>query len=48
MPVYAAELAPPKLRGFFVGMNAMGITFGYVRASYMGLAFYYSKSPAAQ
>lgn len=23
-PVYSAELAPPKLRGFFVGMNAMG------------------------
>ncbi|KAI9764617.1 MAG: hypothetical protein M1839_005803 [Geoglossum umbratile] len=48
IPVYTAELAPPKLRGFFVGMNAMGITFGYVTASYMGLAFYYTKSPAAQ
>lgn len=29
-------------------MNAMGITFGYAMASYMGLAFYYAKSPAAQ
>lgn len=48
MPVYAAELAPPKRRGFFVGMNSMGIAFGYVTASYMGLAFYYAKSPAAQ
>ena len=48
IPVYTTELAPPKLRGFFVGMNAMGISFGYVLASYMGLAFYFAKSPAAQ
>ena len=48
-PVYCAELAPPKLRGFFVGMNGMGITLGYSLASYMGLAFYYdSKNPNAQ
>ena len=47
-PVYSAELAPPKLRGFFVGMNGMGITFGYAMASYMGLAFYYAQAPAAQ
>jgi MFS family permease len=48
IPVYSAELAPPALRGFFVGMNAVGITFGYCTASYMGLAFYYSESTAAQ
>ena len=47
MPVYAAELAPPKLRGFFVGMNCLGIALGYALAAYMGLAFYYTKSPAA-
>ncbi|OQV02402.1 hypothetical protein CLAIMM_07606 [Cladophialophora immunda] len=48
-PVYTAELAPPKLRGFFVGMNGMGITIGYSLASYMGLAFYYVENdPAAQ
>jgi MFS family permease len=29
-------------------MNGMGITFGYAMASYMGLAFYYAKEPAAQ
>jgi len=29
-------------------MNGMGITFGYAMASYMGLAFYYAKNPAAQ
>lgn len=47
-PVYSAELAPPALRGFFVGQNGMGITIGYSLASYMGLAFYYDKTPAAQ
>lgn len=48
-PVYCAELAPPKLRGFFVGMNGMCITLGYSLASYMGLAFYYDQSnPSAQ
>lgn len=47
-PVYCAELAPPKLRGFFVGMNGMGITLGYSLASYMGLAFYYAKDPSTQ
>lgn len=47
-PVYSAELAPPALRGFFVGQNGMGITIGYSLASYMGLAFYYAKAPAAQ
>jgi MFS family permease len=47
-PVYCAELAPPKLRGFFVGMNGMCITLGYSLASYMGLAFYYAKDPSTQ
>ncbi|OCL08881.1 MFS transporter [Glonium stellatum] len=48
IPVYSAELAPPKLRGIFVGMNLIGITFGYALASYMGLAFYFAKATAAQ
>lgn len=29
-------------------MNGMGIQTGYALASYMGLAFYYAKAPAAQ
>lgn len=28
-PTYCAELAPPKLRGFFVGMNGVNIALGY-------------------
>lgn len=48
-PVYTAELAPPEMRGFFVGMNGVLIAVGYAIASYMGLAFFYVKdSPAAQ
>ncbi|KAK5233553.1 hypothetical protein LTR47_005175 [Exophiala xenobiotica] len=38
-PVYCSELAPPVLRGFFVGMNGMLIATGYAFAAYMGLAF---------
>jgi MFS family permease len=46
--VYTAELAPPSLRGFFVGMNGVMIAIGYSLASYMGLAFYFAKNPAVQ
>jgi hypothetical protein len=46
IPVYSAELALPVLRGFFVSINTVGITFGYYTALYIGLAFYYSKSTA--
>ncbi|KAF2107746.1 general substrate transporter [Lophiotrema nucula] len=41
-PTYSAELAPPGLRGFFVGMNGVNIALGYGLASYMGMAFYFA------
>jgi len=47
-PVYSAELAPPELRGFFVGMNGVNIALGYGLASYMGMAFYFVKDPVTQ
>jgi MFS family permease len=47
-PVYTAELSPPGLRGFFVGMNGVNIALGYALASYMGMAFYFADNPAAQ
>lgn len=47
-PVYTAELAPPALRGLFVGMNGLGIALGYALATYVGLGFYYSTNPSAQ
>lgn len=36
-PVYCAELAPPSIRGLFVGMNGVNIAVGYGLASYMGM-----------
>jgi MFS family permease len=36
-PTYSAELAPPKIRGLFVGLNGVMIALGYGLASYMGM-----------
>jgi len=46
--VYSAELAPPALRGFLVGLNGIMIALGYGLASYMGMAFYYAPYGQAQ
>ncbi|OCL05855.1 MFS general substrate transporter [Glonium stellatum] len=46
--IYFAELAPPGLRGLFVGMNGVNIALGYGLASYMGMAFYFAKDPVTQ
>lgn len=43
-PVYSAELAPPSLRGLFVGMNGVNIALGYGLASYMGMGMSYHLS----
>ena len=37
-PVYSTELAPPKLRGFFVGMNGINIALGYGLGTHDALA----------
>ncbi|RVX65797.1 hypothetical protein B0A52_10328 [Exophiala mesophila] len=47
-PVYTAEIAPPALRGLFVGMNGIGIALGYAIATYIGLGFFYSSNPQLQ
>lgn len=47
-PTYCAELAPPGLRGFFVGMNGVNIALGYALASYMGMAFFFADDDAAK
>ncbi len=47
-PAYCAELAPPQMRGLFVGMNGVNICIGYALASYMGMAFYYAPYGQAQ
>ncbi|KAF2029182.1 MFS general substrate transporter [Setomelanomma holmii] len=47
-PTYSAELAPPGLRGFFVGMNGVNIALGYALGSYMGMAFYFASSDSSK
>lgn len=47
-PTYSAELAPPSLRGFFVGLNGINIALGYAVATYMGMAFYFAESDSAK
>lgn len=46
--MYSTELAPPKLRGFFVGLNGVFIATGYALATYMGMFFYYAPYGQAQ
>ncbi|KIY02780.1 uncharacterized protein Z520_01245 [Fonsecaea multimorphosa CBS 102226] len=46
--VFTSELAPPALRGFFVGMVGGGIVIGYSIASLMGLACFYIDDLQAQ
>ena len=48
VPVFVTELAPPALRGLFVGMGGFALAVGYALATYMGLAFYYSTNPSTQ
>ena len=48
VPVFVTELAPPALRGLFVGMGGFALACGYALATYMGLAFYYSTNPSTQ
>ena len=48
IPVYATELAPAGLRGFFVGLDGFMVGVGYSIASYMGLAFYSVSNPSTQ
>lgn len=48
VPVYCAELSPPKLRGFFVGLTGVMIGIGNSIPAYMGLAFFHVDNPVAQ
>lgn len=41
IPLWVAELAPPKIRGIFTDIYAVGMTVGYTIACYVGLGFYF-------
>ena len=47
-PVYTTELAPPRARGLFVGMNGVFIGMGYSLAAWMGVAFHFADNPSTQ
>ena len=46
--MYTAELAPPAVRGFMVGLCGVMVGVGYMLANFMGLAFFYSTDPVLQ
>lgn len=48
VPLYQSEIAPPRIRGFLVGMHGVGICFGYLSSSWVGFAFYFVNAAAAQ
>ena len=39
-PTYVSELAPPKIRGLFVGVTGIMVMLGQAIASYVGLGFF--------
>ncbi|KAH8802545.1 general substrate transporter [Xylogone sp. PMI_703] len=43
VPLWVAELAPPKLRGVLTDIHAVGMMVGYTLACYVGLGFYFVK-----
>jgi MFS family permease len=36
VPVYLAEVSPPKQRGFIVGLQGMMVSIGYMLANWIG------------
>lgn len=43
IPVWVAEVSPPKVRGALVVVHAVMVNVGYVVASYVGVGFYHYK-----
>jgi MFS family permease len=43
-PMYAAELSPPRARGFLVGQHGLGLCVGYNLAAAVSLGCYFSKN----
>lgn len=47
VPVWVAELSPPKVRGILIDIHATFMIGGYTISKYMGLAFYFVQSDDA-
>lgn len=43
VPIWVAELVPPRLRGFLTDVHAVMMMVGYTLACYVGLGFYFVK-----
>jgi MFS family permease len=48
VPLYQSEIAPPRIRGWLVGMHGVLICVGYAAASWIGLGFYFVDASGAQ
>ncbi|KAF2161521.1 hypothetical protein M409DRAFT_69644 [Zasmidium cellare ATCC 36951] len=47
VPLYIAEIVPPRDRGKLVDIHAIGINVAYVVTGYIGLGFYFLDTPTA-
>lgn len=45
--LWMTEVAPPAMRGTFVGLNGASLLFGYAAACWVGYGFYHLDSPNA-
>jgi len=45
-PMYAAELSPPRARGFLVGQHGLGLAIGYNAAGAVSLGCFFAKNGA--
>jgi MFS family permease len=43
IPMYQSEIAPTSHRGFFVGLHAQMIGFGYMTSNWVGYGVYFAK-----
>jgi MFS family permease len=43
IPMYQSEIAPATHRGFFVGLHAQFIGFGYMTSNWVGYGIYFTK-----
>lgn len=48
VPIYSAELAPPALRGFFVGFNGFNIALGYSISAWTGVGSFFAVDPTVR
>ncbi|KAK5057651.1 hypothetical protein LTR84_011652 [Exophiala bonariae] len=48
IPLWQSEVAPPRTRGFLVGLHGVFILVGYSSASWVGVGFYFVNAEGSQ